>query len=518
MADSIVQTIAGAVSGYQTDDLHIFKGIPYGAPTGGTNRFRLAKPPVPWTGVRETKEWGPSCAHGFGERPHPKLTDAMKKAFQVFGVGHEYDRSQSEDCLVLNVWTPNVGDSGRRPVLFRIHGGGFSGGSGSGGWYDGANLARRGNAVVVTINHRLAPLGFLYLDEIGGETYAGSGNVGITDLVLGLEWVRDNIAAFGGDPGRVMIFGESGGGGKVSALLAMPSAKGLFHSAIIQSGPMVRAKRPAEATATTEMMLKALDVSPSNLAALAEMPAQRILDAHNSVVASGKAGLTGFAPVLDGGVLPAHPIDALATGASADVPLMIGTTSHEMTMMMALEPNGFPHLDEAGMRARLGFLLGDRLDDVLRVFVSAHPNATKTELTARIISAANMRTSSIALADAKVAGGKAPVYMYMLTWESPIMSGVLGAAHGMCVPLSMDNCHTALWSDFKEGRSLAACMSQAWANFGARGNPNHDNLPRWAPYSAPRRTTMIFDDPCGAVDDPFASERVALQGIKGMLG
>lgn len=518
MTDSIVQTTAGAVSGYQAGGLHVFKGVPYGAPVGGAGRFRPAKPAPTWTGVREAKTPGAPCPQAFGEHPRPTPTEANKKAFQVFGVGAERDPPQSEDCLVVNIWTPGVGDHRRRPVLFRIHGGGFGGGSGTSiGWYDGANLARRGDAVVVTVNHRLGVLGYLYLDQLGGEAYAGSGNVGITDLVLALEWVRDNIEAFGGDPARVMIFGESGGGAKTTTLLATPAARGLFHRAIVQSGPFIRATEPAVATAAAEQVLKELDIRASNLAALADRPLQQILDAHNIVLARGQAGL-GLSPVLDGKVLPAHPVDAVAAGASADVPVIIGTTSHEVSMFMALEPQGLPDLDEAGMRARLEPVLGDRFSDVVGAFRSSHPDASMTELTVRILSGVNMRTPSIALADAKVAGGSAPVYMYMLTWRSPIMSGALGAAHGMCVPLSMDNCDTALWSDFEAARPLAARMSQAWINFGAAGDPNAADLPAWAPYAAPARSTMMFDDPCHLAQDPFPEERVALEGIRGPLG
>jgi para-nitrobenzyl esterase len=437
----------------------------------------------------------------------------------LFGLSDPPDDHQSEDCLVLNVWTPALAD-GRRPVLFRIHGGGFGAGSGSWNWHDGTNLARRGDVVVVTVNHRLSPLGYLYLDDIGGREYAGSGNAGMLDLVLALNWVQANIEAFGGDPARVMIFGESGGGAKVSLLLAMPEAEGLFHRAVIQSGPGLKAKTREEASAVAEQYLAELEVDRAHLDRLAEMPTQRFLDANIALATktgNPRAAMGLLSPVADGRTMRMQPGDAFASGSSASVPVLVGCTRHEMTMFMAQEPDGFPEIDDAGMRERLGPFLGDRLEPAIDAFRHSNPDVTTTELCALIQSAAAMRTGSIKLAERKLAGGSAPVYMYMLMWRSPI-DDRLGAPHGMCVPLSMDNCHTAQWSDYPRGRDLAARMSQAWINFAATGDPNHADLPKWAPYSTDERATMLFDDPCRVVNDPFPEERVVLQDVSGLLG
>jgi para-nitrobenzyl esterase len=433
----------------------------------------------------------------------------------LFGLSDPPDIDQSEDCLVLNVWTPGVADGAERPVLFRIHGGGFGAGSGSWNWHDGTNLALRGDVVVVTVNHRLSPLGYVYLDELGGPEWAGAGNAGMLDLVLALEWVRDNAEAFGGNPDCVMIFGESGGAAKVSTLLAMPAAAGLFHRAVVQSGAVRDVKTPEEATGFAERYLTELGIAPDQLDRLGDLPMQQCLDAHMTL-AQNEGGfqmaMMMMWPVADGHVLPAQPGDAMLAGASSTIPLLIGYTRHELFMAQA--PEDLPDLDDAGLRAMVTSLVPDRVDEVIDTFRRTNPGASPVELAAVISTQAGSGMATMELARRKLAGSTAPVYSYMLTWRSPV-APELGSPHGMCVPLTMDNIHSAQWSNVPEAQPLADRMSQAWINFGTSGDPSHADLPKWAPYSLDERATMMFDDPCAAVDDPFGEERAILQELLG---
>ena len=513
MNDPVVEITSGKVRGLDLHDISAFKGIPYGASMAGYRRFRPPVPVAPWAGVRDALAVGPSSPQLMGPTGYPRAP-----WMDLFGLSDPPDDNQSEDCLVLNVWTPGLDTGARRPVLFRIHGGGYAIGSGSWNWHDGTNLARRGDVVVVTVNHRLSPLGYLYLDELGGDEYAGSGNAGMLDLVLALEWVRDNVEAFGGDPENVMIFGESGGGMKVSTLLAMPAAAGLFHRAVVQSGPGLRAKSAGDASHYAIKFLDQLGIAPEQLDRLRDLPTQQLLDA-NIALAGGnpQAAMTLQMPVVDGHTLPAHPGDALASGVSSSIPLLVGATRHEVTHFMVMEPGGLPDIDEAAMRARLGPALEDHLEPVIEAFRHANPDVTTTELCVLIQSQLMMGASSVQLAECKLAGSSSPVYMYMLEWRSPV-DARLGAPHGMCVPLTMDNCWSAQWSDVPEARELAARMSQAWINFARDGDPNASDLPEWLPYTLEQRVMMIFDDPCHADDNPYAEEYASLAGVKSPFG
>ena len=297
MGGPVAETTGGQVSGTRDRGVHVFRGIPYGSPPVGRLRFR---PPVPaerWDGVLDAAGYPPSCPQGIGSRaPGPEAEELSRRA-AVFGMAMAQER-QDEACLSLNVWTPALDAGGNRPVMFRIHGGGYSSGSGSSPWHVGTNLCLRGDVVVVTMNHRLGVLGFLYLEGLGGEAWSGSGNAGMLDLVLALGWVRDNIAAFGGDPGNVTIFGESGGGMKTSTLLAMPAARGLFHRAIVQSGPQLRVREPAAAIELSGRLLAEVGVAPQRLDDLADVPLQDLLDAQLRLIGPGAS--LGFGPVLDG--------------------------------------------------------------------------------------------------------------------------------------------------------------------------------------------------------------------------
>jgi len=493
--DAIVETTAGKVRGATVDAIHGFKGIPYGAPTGGRNRFRPPRKPEPWAGVRD------ALAYGFSS---PQPTMGMSGLQTIIG-GQPRQEPESEDCLYLNVWTPALGDGGKRPVLFWCHGGGFTMGSGSAGFYHGRNLARRGDVVVVTVNHRLGPLGYCYLGELAGEDYALSGNAGMLDLVAALEWVRDNIAAFGGDPGNVTIFGESGGGAKVSTLLAMPAAAGLFQRAIVQSGPGLRMATREQASRQAERFLKALDIPVSQVERLEDAPLERIFAAHAEV---NRNPLLGWRPVVDGQALPQHPFDPVAPAVSASVPLIIGTNKDEATLFL-LNDRDLPALDEAGLLSRVRELAGEHAGELIAAYKRAFPQATPGDLFTAMASDRMMRRNSITQAERKHAQGAAPVYMYLFTWETPALQGRLKSCHALEIPFVFDN--IARGGNFTANRpecqGLADRMSEAWLAFARAGVPAYRDLPAWPAYTPGERATMIFDIPCRVENDPYGEIR-----------
>ena len=500
MTDSIVATTAGRVQGSTRNGIHMFRGIPYGAPTGGSNRFRPPTPPVPWTGVRDTLQYGASS---------PQPAGGMAALMSITGSTER--ETESEDCLYLNVWTPAIHDGGKRPVMFWCHGGGFTMGSGSSGFYRGTNLARRGDVVVVTVNHRLGPLGYLYLGDIAGEEYATSGNVGMLDLVAALEWVRDNIVAFGGDSGNVTIFGESGGGAKVSALLAMPAAQGLFHRAIIESGPGLRVMPREKATEHTEKLLKALEIAPTDAEQLSAVPLEQIFAANARV---NRNALRGWSPVLDGLVLPHHPFDPVAPAMSAHVPLIIGTNKDEATLFL-LSDTELAALDEAALRTRIQFLAGDAADTLIDAYRRAYPQFSPADLFAAMMSDHMMRMNSITLAELKDAQRAAPVYMYLFTYETPALDGRLKSCHALEIPFVFDNIERTdrFTGTSSERFPLAEKMSEAWMAFARDGVPAARELPSWPAYNPEQRATMIFDTTCRVENDPGGTLREAWSGI-----
>jgi para-nitrobenzyl esterase len=412
---------------------------------------------------------------------------------------------ENEDCLYLNVWTPASGDGGLRPVLFWCHGGGFTMGSGSAGFYHGRNLALRGNAVVVTVNHRLGPLGYCYLGALAGEEYAASGNVGMLDLVAALQWVRSNIAAFGGDPGNVTIFGESGGGGKVSTLLAMPAAAGLFHRAIVQSGPGLQMISREQASRQAEKLLHALGIPPSQFERLSHVPLEHIFAANAEV---NRNPLRGWLPVVDGQILPRHPFAPEAPSVSASIPLIIGTNKDEATLSL-LADRELPSLDEAGLLKRVRELAGADAGELIAVYRRAFPQASPGDLFASLAGDRMMRINSITLAERKHARGAAPVFMYLFTWETPALQGRLKSCHALEIPFAFDN--IARGGNFTANRpecqGLADTMSEAWLAFARDGAPTYRDLPAWPAYTPDERATMIFDIPCRVEYDPYGEIR-----------
>jgi para-nitrobenzyl esterase len=411
-----------------------------------------------------------------------------------------------------------------------LHGGGYSAGSASALLYDGTNLARRGDVVVVGLNHRLNAFGYTNFGDLGGPEYARSGNAGQLDIVAALQWVRDNIDRFGGDPKRVMIFGESGGGGKVSMLLASPPAKGLFHAAVIESGPGVRMGERATATQAAEMLLAELKLDAQHLPEIHKLPTDTILSAYFAVTAAlarqrGSGGAMpavvrrgmsggGFGPVLDPVDLPAHPYDPTATRISEDVPVMVGWNKTESTVFFNDEQ--LFSLDEAGMRKRIKPLAGSDTDRLLQAYKSEFPKLSPSGVYFYISSYFMMGWGSVTIAERKAALGKAPAYMYRMDWETPVENGTLISPHGLEMPFVFDNVERGgegLTGGGETAVNLAAKISEAWVAFAAAGNPNSSKsgLPPWPPYDSTKRATMIFDTQSELVYDPQKEQRLIFE-------
>ncbi len=511
----VVKTANGAVQGQVQNGVQIFKGIPYGAEPVGGLRFMPPQKPAPWKDIADATEFGaPAIQMMSGVLASP-VTDFQRQLSSILPIPQE-TKVGNEDCLFLNVWTQGLGDGKKRPVVVWLHGGGFVAGSGAWPIYDGTNLARKGDAVVVTLNHRLNVFGHLYLGGLAGDAYAKSGNAGMLDLVAALEWVRDNIEAFGGDPGNVTIMGESGGAGKVCVLLAMPDAKGLFHKAIIQSGPALRARPKDAATRLAKGILDELQVSAGGVKTLQAIPAHAIVSAALASTAKTEGpGMYGFAnlsPVVDGVVLPADPFIPAAPAISANIPIVIGSTKDEMTLLNAAEP-WFGNLTEAEMRERAKQIAGAKSEGLIAAYRKLHADYSPTYIYNLLISDTAIFADSITLAERKAAQKAAPVYMYYLVWETPVANKQFKTPHFLDVPFMFDNVEKArvLVGPGAQPQALAKQMSHAWLAFARTGNPDAKSIPHWPPYTAEQRSTMVFDVKSHVIEDLNAEVRKIFQ-------
>ena len=486
---TVVETTSGKIRGAVINKVSAFRGIPYGASTEGANRFMPPLKPKPWTGVLDTMEWGPEAPQG----PHTEIPEVAATIPK---------QSISEDCLHLNVWTNGASRGGKRPVMVWFHGGGFTSGSGSYTIYDGANMARKHDVVTVTVNHRLNSFGFLYLADLGGEKFAHASNAGMLDAVAALEWVRDNIANFGGDPNNVTIFGQSGGGGKVSTLLAMPSAKGLFHRAIVQSGSNIKGISRADATKSAQALLTKLGLKqPEDL--------QKVTMDQLVAATLSTQGLR-LGPVVDGRTLPGDPFDPTAPAMSADVPLLIGTTEFEVNFFPTTR---FDPIDDAGLHVAIkqATRASDAdTDKIIAIYRKGRPGYSNVELS-QVVASDNFRASVVTEGERKAAQ-KAPVYMYYFTWRSPVRDGKLKAFHTLEIPFVLENVDEgkSMTGSGQDRYPLQEKMSSAWAAFARTGNPSHKGLPNWPVFKTDQRATMIFNNECKVVNDPYRDERLAL--------
>lgn len=503
----IAKTTKGQLRGAHENGVVVFKGVPYAGPSEGANRFKPPTKLEPWPGVRDALEYGRQATQNRDPNSLPGSDTAPT----------------TENCQFLNVWTPAV-DGKKRPVMFYSHGGGFA--TGSGGWaknpaHDGGALAKSYDVVVVTHNHRLGLMGYLYLGDILGEEYAASGITGMLDIVQALEWVRDNVAAFGGDPGNVMIWGESGGGAKVSTLLAMPAAHGLFHKASIESGPGLRMTPRDAATATTKALLADLGLSTGQARELLKVPTDRLLEFQWKRLGAARGAVGSFAPVVDGHYLPSHPFDPAAPKISANIPLIVGTNKDESIFQLEHRPLAEVektfNLDEAGLRERVRAALGtkgDKTDHVLEVLRKSRPKASPTDLFVAITTGMGTWFSSIVLAERKVQQNGAPVYMYRFSYESevpvaPSVNYPMKTPHAIEIVFKFNHPENSGNSGNRPERFDAARnMSHAWAAFARTSNPSFDGIPKWPAYTLKDRATMILDAKCTVENDPFREERL----------
>jgi len=480
-------TTYGRVQGIQTTGIKQFKGIPYGASTAGRNRFMPPKKPAAWKGVREC------FAHG---QISPQALTDLRSDYGIMIHWDYQPGGMGEDCLNLNIWTPGLKDGAKRPVLVSFHGGGFTTGSGNAIGYDGAQLARFGDVVVVCVNHRLAAFGYTQLADLGAPAeFAYAGVAGIMDLTASLEWVRDNIENFGGNPNNVMIFGQSGGGAKTSSMLATPAAKGLFHRAAVQSGSMLKFVARDRATTLAEALLKQLEIPKSRIADLQKISWQQLLEAQ---VATGGAGPgLGAGPVLDGKYLTHDPFDPAAPPESAAIPLIVSTTLEDA----ALGLTNFT-LSEADLKALIEKRYQDKGADILAMYRKYYPEKSPYLIQAMLFTDSGFRRSAIKQAELKAAQGTGAIYMYQWDWPTPAFGGRYGAVHGLDVSGS--------FREARDGNDMARVadqLSSSWVAFAKTGNPNNSRIPPWPTFDVKTRATMVFGAPTQMENDPRSEIR-----------
>lgn len=491
----IVETSTGRIRGRRhPSGGWEYLGIPYGQDTGGKNRFQPARPAGAWAGIRDAFTYGPDCPQG-GWCEHPDYAVPLPDV-----------PAASEDCLKLNIWTPDENEGGKRPVMVWLHGGGFSVGTASQTISNGGNLAAFGDAVIVSLNHRLNVFGFLFRDD--------APNLGLTDIVLALEWLRDNVAAFGGDPGNVTLFGMSGGGRKICCLMAMPAAQGLFHRAIVQSGPHPRCISRDQASEFSVGFLKHLDLPPGNIDRLQTIPAKDLHDlamAYCDTKRDPAVARWMMSPAVDGKILPADPWGGSAPTPSRNIPLLIGANKGEAALHLARHADA-GRLSQKALEEQCTAVLGPRGATVLAAHAKVRPQATPWELLVGIASE-DRRLMSADIAVQKARQNAAPAYLYSFAYETDF--GLYGAAHGIEVPYIFRTLeHSPMTGSRKTRHAVCDSISQAWLRFARDGFPQMPGVAIWPPYDETCRAMMVIDTIPQIENDPQRLERKAFGTTK----
>jgi para-nitrobenzyl esterase len=491
----VVETTAGKVRGVRANGVCVFKAIPYGDDTAGPGRFMPPRPAKPWTGVRDALEYGPQTPQGNGA----PIVLAPAKYPSLYAGRRE---PESEDCLILNVWTPGL-DHARRPVMFWIHGGGFSTGSGSSPWYDGTNVARKQDVVVVTINHRLNVFGYCHLGAFDPR-FADSSNVGTLDCIAALKWVRDNIERFGGDPGRVMVHGQSGGGRKTTMILTTTPAQGLYHRAVVQSGSQLRVDSPETGEAKARRLLAELNIAPADAARLQEVPLKDLQAAQARAM-----GASQWMPVAGTPSLPRQPFDGAAPTMSRDLPLMVGTCRTEQSGFLGGNP-AMDTLDDAGLKTRLDSWQRGKGELLFDTYKRLYPASGDPEILYMAATDRSYFLDSTMQAALRADAGGGKTYMYNFYRETPVQGGRYFAPHAEEIPFVFDSLANApgmVGPVTPEAQALADKVSALWASFARTGVPTAPGVPTWPPYDSAARPTLIINDESHVENDPRGEQR-----------
>lgn len=488
----VVETAQGRLRGMASGGVSMFKGVRYGADTSGRNRFRPPQPPPKWAGVRDAFAYGQVA---------PQMPNSRARAYSGLIHFDIQPGGMGEDCLVLNLWTPSLDANAKKPVMVHVHGGGFYGGSGNSPGYDGEDLARFGDCVVITINHRLGVMGYLNIAD-WGEPFGQSGVAGMMDVVAALNWVRENVSRFGGDPGRVLVFGQSGGGSKTSILMSMPSARGLFHRAGVMSGSTLRVATAEAAQKTAANFLKVLGVDRSRAGQFQSMPFTALLAAQFSMEEAERSrgeAPRSFSPSIDGAVVPGHPFDPKAPAISAGIPMIISTVLEERAYRMT----NFDQT-EAGLLKAIAARVGEaRAEGVYSMYRGEDLTASPFRVQARFDTDEQFRAGALTQMKRRAEQAGAPTWAYYWTATSPAYGGRYGVPHGIDVGPSLHDVRGGLNGATAESVRLADELASAWIAFAATGDPNNAKTPDWPAFTLPRRATMVFGNGrSAAIDDP----------------